>query len=97
MRPKAIFKMDELPAGKIPLANLSLDEMGIWLRQIGAERSNNDTSLWLLITPQWTAKIKMAKDGLEVIWSKDQKESQMMFCSYGLARNDIEEVILHGP
>mgnify|MGYP001996083665 FL=1 len=89
--------MDELPAGKIPLANLSLDEMGIWLRQIGAERSNDDTSLWLLITPQWTAKIKMEKDGLEVIWLKDQKESQMMFCSYGLSRKDIEDVILYGP
>ena len=89
--------MDSLPIGKIPLANLSLDEMEIWLRQIGAERSKDDRSLWLLIRPLWTAKIKMAKDGLEVIWSKDQKDSQMMFCSYGLARNDIEEVILHGP
>jgi len=89
--------MDSLPIGKSPLANLSVDEMEIWLRQIGAERSNEDSSLWLLIRPLWTAKIKMAKDGLEVIWSKDKKESQMMFCSYGLARNDIEEVILHGP
>ena len=89
--------MDSLPIGKSPLANLSVDEMEIWLRQIGAERSNEDSSLWLLIRPQWTAKIKMTKDGLELIWSKDQKDSQMMFCSYGLARNDIEEVILHGP
>ena len=89
--------MDSLPIGKSPLANLSVDEMEIWLRQIGAERSNEDSSLWLLIRPLWTAKIKMAKDGLEVIWSKDKNESQMMFCSYGLARNDIEEVILHGP
>ena len=89
--------MDSLPIGKSPLANLSVDEMEIWLRQIGAERSNEDSSLWLLIRPLWTAKIKMAKDGLELIWSKDQKDSQMMFCSYGLARNDIEEVILHGP
>ena len=89
--------MDSLPIGKSPLANLSVDEMEIWLRQIGAERSNEDSSLWLLIRPLWTAKIKMAKDGLELTWSKDQKDSQMMFCSYGLARNDIEEVILHGP
>ena len=89
--------MDSLPIGKSPLANLSVDEMEIWLRQIGAERSNEDSSLWLLIRPLWTAKIKMAKDGLELIWSKDQKDSQMMLCSYGLARNDIEEVILHGP
>ena len=89
--------MDSLPLGKIPLANLSLEEMEIWLRSIGAERTKDDSSLWILIKPLWTAKIKMAKDGLEVIWTKDQKESQMMFCSYGLARNDIEEVILYGP
>mgnify|MGYP001500971053 CR=1 FL=1 len=89
--------MDSLPLGKIPLANLSLEEMEIWLRSIGAERTKDDSSLWILIKPLWTAKIKMAKDGLEVLWTKDQKESQMMFCSYGLARNDIEEVILYGP
>ena len=89
--------MDPLPIGKIPLANHSLDEIEIWLRLIGAERNKNDRTLWLLSKPLWIAKIKVAKDGLEVIWSKDQKESQMIFCSYGLARNDIEEVILHGP
>ena len=89
--------MDSLPSGKIPLASHSLLEMELWLGQIGSKRSKGDKSLWLLIRPSWTANIKMAKDGLEVIWSKDKKESQMMFCSYGLARNDIEEVILHGP
>ena len=89
--------MNSLPLGKIPLANHSLDEMELWLSQIGAKRSKDDSSLWLLITTQWTAKIKMEKDGLEVIWLKDQKESQMMFCSYGLSRKDIEDVILHGP
>ena len=89
--------MDSLPSGKIPLASHSLLEMELWLSKIGSKRSKGDKSLWLLIRDSRTAKIKMAKDGLEVIWSKDKKESQMMFCSYGLARNDIEEVILHGP
>ena len=56
--------MNSLPLGKIPLAIHSLDEIERWLSQIGAKRSKDDSSLWLLITPQWTAKIKMEKDGL---------------------------------
>tara|TARA_B100000700_G_scaffold136914_1_gene152877 strand:- start:579 stop:845 length:267 start_codon:yes stop_codon:yes gene_type:complete len=88
--------MDLLPSKKIPLAQHSLYEMEIWLSQIGAKRRKGEKSLWILIKPLWTAKIRMEQDGLKVIWSKVEKENQI-FCSYGLARRDIEDVILHGP
>jgi len=88
--------MSLLPPSQIPLNQHSLSAIESWLYGMGAHKSELDPCLWLWITSQWSAEIKLERDELKVTWEQEGKSSQRSF-PYGLPRYDIQIAIAEGP
>ena len=88
--------MFSLPSSKTPLNQHSLLALEKWLQELGAQKSNEDPCLWIWVTPQWRAELRLGQDDLKVIWFKGEDKSEYSF-PYGLARQDIENAIFQGP
>ncbi len=88
--------MFSLPSAKTPLNQHSLLALETWLKELGAQQSSDDPCLWVWVTPQWRAEIRMEQDDLMVIWFKGDNRSKYSF-PYGLSRRDIENAIFQGP
>ena len=70
--------------------------LSLWLKELGAERSQKSPSLWVLFNVHWTAEIEMGRDELKVTWREKEKISQCSF-PYGLSRNDVQNAMNEGP
>tara|TARA_Y100001968_G_C19154512_1_gene617759 strand:- start:96 stop:362 length:267 start_codon:yes stop_codon:yes gene_type:complete len=88
--------MSVLPSAQTPLNQHSLIALEVWLKQLGAEPSNNDPSVWNLVMPKWRAEIKMEREILLIAWEQEGKKSHCGF-PYGLSRLDVQSAILQGP
>jgi len=88
--------MSFLPSDQTPLNQHSLIAIELWLKELGAEPSLNDRSVWNWVMPKWSAQIKMEKEKLLIVWEKGGKKSQCGF-SYGLSRHDVQAAITQGP
>ena len=85
-----------LPPLKTPLNQHSLEALELWLQDIGAEKNDDDPSLWNWAMPKWNAEIKMERELLRITWEKDGVRSQCSF-PYGLSRDDVQSAIFQGP
>ncbi|WP_320663811.1 DUF3143 domain-containing protein [Prochlorococcus sp. MIT 1223] len=88
--------MDQLPSSKTPLNQHSLDALELWLRELGAEKSSSDPTVWSLGMPTWSAEIQMGIENLRITWEKNGSESSCSF-PYGLSREDVQVGICQGP
>ncbi len=85
-----------LPPSTTPLNRHSLNGLESWLRQLGAQRSDDDRCRWTWVLSGWTNEILLAQDELRVTWLKDGQSTSCCF-SYGLSRSDVEAAIKQGP
>ena len=88
--------MPTLPPDRTPLYNHPLPALEAWLRQLGARQQASRSAVWDLHRPQWSARIELGIEELQVSWHHDGKERVRHF-SYGLTRADVEAAILVGP
>ena len=88
--------MELLPPIKTPLNQHSLKALELWLKDIGAVKSNKNPCLWDWEMPQWSAEIMMEREMLKITWKKNGERSQCSF-PYGLSRDDVQSAILEGP
>ena len=88
--------MSLLPSSKTPLNQHSLAAIELWLKDLGAERSDGDPCLWNWSILESQAEIKMEKENLRIIWQKNGKKSECIF-PYGLSRQDVMSAICEGP
>ena len=88
--------MPTLPSDRTPLYHHPLPALEEWLRQLGARQQSARSAIWDLHRPQWSARIELAIEELQVSWHHDGLERVRHF-SYGLSRADVEAAILVGP
>tara|TARA_Y100001968_G_C18721960_1_gene420557 strand:- start:58 stop:270 length:213 start_codon:yes stop_codon:yes gene_type:complete len=67
-----------------------------WLGQLGAERSNENPSIWNWQSTKWFAQIILDREELCVVWNKGTSTNKRCF-SYGLSRDDVQSAINEGP
>lgn len=88
--------MAMLPADGTPIYHHPLPALEHWLRQLGARQQVPRGAVWDLHRPEWSARIELLVEELEVRWHQEGRETQRHF-SYGLSRADVEAAILAGP
>ena len=88
--------MATLPPLTTPLNQHSLNDIELWLQNLGAEKSNKDPSLWTWVTSTWTAQIKIDVEDLIITWNKDGEDYKYNF-PYGLTREDVQLAFDQGP
>tara|TARA_Y100001968_G_scaffold79586_2_gene70824 strand:+ start:296 stop:562 length:267 start_codon:yes stop_codon:yes gene_type:complete len=88
--------MAPLPPIKTPLNQHSLEDIELWLGNLGAHKSNIDPCLWDWTTPSWTAQIKIDVKELRITWNKNGEKYKYNF-PYGLTREDIQLAFDQGP
>ncbi|MEI6031867.1 MAG: DUF3143 domain-containing protein [Synechococcaceae cyanobacterium ELA739] len=88
--------MPTLPPENTPLYHHPLPALEAWLRQLGARQQAARSAIWDLHRPQWSARIELGIEELEVSWHHDGQERVRHF-PYGLTRADVEAAILIGP
>ena len=88
--------MSNLPSPETPLNQHSLVAIESWLHGMGANKSKADPCLWVWVTPQWSAEIKLERDELKVTWEHNGQSRQRAF-PYGLPRYDVQIAIAEGP
>jgi hypothetical protein len=88
--------MPTLPPDRTPLYHHPLPALEAWLLELGARQLSARSALWDLHRPQWSARIELGIEELQVSWQHDGQERIRHF-SYGLTRSDVEAAILAGP
>ena len=88
--------MATLPPDRTPLYHHPLPALAEWLRQLGARQQGPHAVVWDLHQPQWSARIELAVEDLQVCWYQEGSERLRHF-PYRLARADVEAAILAGP
>ncbi|MCS5699402.1 DUF3143 domain-containing protein [Cyanobium sp. FGCU-52] len=88
--------MASLPDASTPLYSHPLPALEAWLRSLGARQQGTHGVVWDLHHPQWSARIQLEVEDLQVSWHREGQTSVRHF-PYGLSRADVEAAILAGP
>ena len=88
--------MTSLPSIKTPLNQHSLEAIELWLKDLGAERSNSNPCHWNWVMPTWSAQIFLETESLRIIWQKNEGKYECVF-PYGLSRQDVQAAFYEGP
>ncbi|AXY68296.1 DUF3143 domain-containing protein [Thermosynechococcus sichuanensis E542] len=90
--------MNTLPNPQTPLYNHALPQIEAWLQQKGCVRDETDIHCWELEYPQWSARICLDIEELQVVYH-DRLEGNVIQRSfkYSCPRAEVEEAIFAGP
>lgn len=79
-----------------PINQFSLNDLELWLKELGANVDIDDPSKWHLKILDWDAIINFEKDDLSVVWNCNGELTRRLF-SYRINIEDVENAILQGP